>query len=311
MKHDRLILCGGASAPRGVRAERLNIDLWGRNPNVFLKIHNITDAVMKNPPAVLLDLLDLAAYLYAGDQCVPRGGTRSFDYGDRWDRRLRYVIPLRKPKAWDRAEVKEALAELLGWMTDDQFEFSFPKYEEAPKLPSYLEFDKDTPNPTGIEEVCLFSGGLDSLAGAVKEAVVDGRRVALVSHSPAPQLHKRQEQLLKALAEKCKPRKRPFFVHVWANKSSKLTKDTSQRIRSFLYASLGAVIAGVFKLNRIRFYENGPISLNLPICEQLVGARVTRVTHPQTLAGMSKLLGPTSPWKTPSCGRREPTRCLI
>ncbi len=290
MKHDRLILCGGASAPRGVRVERLNLDLWGRDPNVFLKIHNITDAVMKNPPAVLLDLLDVAAYVYAGDQCGPRGGTRSFDYGDRWDRRLRYVIPLRKPKTWERAEVKEALAELLGWMTDDQFEFSFPKYERAPRLQDYLEFDKNTPNPTGIEEVCLFSGGLDSLAGAVKEAVVDGRKIALVSHSPAPQLHRRQKQLLEALTAKCEPNNHPFFVHVWANKSSKLTKDTSQRIRSFLYASLGAVIASMMTLNRIRFYENGPISLNLPICEQLVGARVTRTTHPQTLAGMSTLL---------------------
>ncbi len=291
MKHDRLILCGGASAPRGVRAERLNLDLWGRNPNVFLKIRNITDAVMKNPPAVLLDLVDVAAYLYAGDQCVPRGGTRSFDYGDSWDRRLRYIIPLRKPKAWDRKEVKETLADVLGWMTDDQFDFSFPHLKDPPKLPSYLEFDRDTANPTGIEEVCLFSGGLDSLAGAVKEAVVDSRKVALVSHSSAPQLHKRQERLLEALTAKCKPDKHPFFVHVWANKSSKLTKDTSQRIRSFLYASMGAVIASMFKLKRIRFYENGPISLNLPICEQLVGARVTRTTHPQTLSGMSKLLG--------------------
>jgi len=289
MKHERLILCGGASAPRGVRAEPLKLDLWGGHPNVFLKIHNITDAVMKNPPAVLLDLLDMATYLYAGDQSVPRGGTRSFDYGDSWSRRLRYVIPLRKFKVWNRPAVKEALAELLAWMTDDEFEFSFPKYEKAPKLPSYLEFDKDTPNPTRIEEVCLFSGGLDSLAGAVKEAVVDGRKVALVAHSPAAILHHRQGQLVQALTTKCKPDRQPFFMHVWANKSSGLTKDTSQRIRSFLYASLGAVIAGLLKLNRTRFYENGPISLNLPICEQLVGAQGTRVTHPRTLAGMSKL----------------------
>ena len=290
MKHERLILCGGASAPRGAKTEKLNLDLWGRKPNVFLQIKNITDAVAKNPPPVLLDLVDVAAYLYAGDQCVPRGGTHSFDYGDGWERKLRYVIPLRKPNLWNRVKVKSALIDLLGWMTDDQFDFSFPQLKNPPNLPDYLDFDKDTLNPTGIEEVCLFSGGLDSLAGAVKETVVDGRKVALVAHSPAPQLHHRQEKLLEALTAKCKPRKHPFFVQVWANKSSKLTKDTSQRIRSFLYASLGAVIAKMMNLNRIRFYENGPISLNLPICEQLVGARVTRTTHPQTLAGMSKLL---------------------
>ena len=289
-RHDRLILCGGASSPTRKRVPQLALGIWGRNPNVFLKIRNITDAVSKNPPPVLLDLLDVAAYLYAGDQAVPRGGTASFDYGDRWDRQLHYVIPVRRPKVWSRPEVKEALSDTLGWMTDDRFEFSFPKYKDSPKLPDYLEFDKDTSNPSGIEEVCLFSGGLDSLGGAVKEAIVDQRKVALVSHSPAPQLHHRQKRLLEALTGKCQSDKHPFFVHVWANKKSYLTKDTSQRIRSFLYASMGAVIASILKLDRIRFYENGPVSLNLPICEQLVGARVTRTTHPKTLNGMSKLL---------------------
>ena len=290
-RHDRLILCGGVPGRRGIRAQRLRLDIWGRDPNVFLKIRNITDAMSRNPPPVLLDLLDVAAYLYAGDQAVPRGGTRSFDYGGRWDRRLRYVIPVRRPEVWDRADVKGALADTLGSMTDDRFEFWFPKYENPKKLPDYLEFDPNTPNPSGIEEVCLFSGGLDSLCGAVQEAVMDQRKVALVCHSPAPQLHSRQKRLLEVLNDKCQPDKRPFFVHVWANKASALTKDTSQRIRSFLYASLGAVVAGIFELDKIRFYENGPVSLNLPICEQLVGARVTRTTHPQTLAGMGKLIG--------------------
>lgn len=288
-RHDRLILCGGASSPTRAHVQRLGLDLWGKNRNVFLRIRNITDAVVKNPPPVLADILDVAAYLDAGDQAVPRGGTRSFDYGDRWDRRLRYVIPVRRPKLWSRPEVKEALGETLGWMTGDEFEFSFPKYGEAPRLPAYLEFDPDTPNPSEIEEVCLFPGGLDSLGGAVKEAVVDERKVALVSHSPAPQLHRRQERLLHVLAEKCQPQKEPLFVHVWANKASRLTRDRSQRVRSFLYAAMGTVIAGILKLDRIRFYENGPMSLHLPICEQLVGARGTRTTHPRTLGGIQKL----------------------
>lgn len=130
-RHHRLILCGGVSNPTRERIPCLKLDLWGNKPNVFLKLGNITDRVIKRPPAVLLDLLDVATYVYAGDQCVPRGGTGSMDYGDRWRRRLRYVIPVRNPGAWDRPEVKESLAETLGWMTDDEFEFRFPKLKNA------------------------------------------------------------------------------------------------------------------------------------------------------------------------------------
>lgn len=48
----------------------------------------------------------------------------------------------------------------------------------------YLDFRKDGVDSSGVEEVMLFSGGLDSFGGAVKE-IADGRRkVALVSHEP-------------------------------------------------------------------------------------------------------------------------------
>jgi hypothetical protein len=43
-------------------------------------------------------------------------------------------------------------------------------------------------------------------------------------------------------------------------------------------------------LNRLRFYENGVVSLNLPPSPQVVGARATRTTHPQVLSGYSDLL---------------------
>jgi hypothetical protein len=45
----------------------------------------------------------------------------------------------------------------------------------------------------------------------------------------------------------------------------------------------------MFKLSRIRFYENGIISFNLPISAQVVGARATRTTHPQVINGFAKI----------------------
>ena len=43
--------------------------------------------------------------------------------------------------------------------------------------------------------------------------------------------------------------------------------------------------ARLFRLDRITFFENGLVSLNLPPLAPVVGARATRVTHPQVLEG--------------------------
>ena len=39
----------------------------------------------------------------------------------------------------------------------------------------------------------------------------------------------------------------------------------------------------------LRFYENGVVSMNLPMSAQVVGTRATRTTHPRVLAGFEQL----------------------
>jgi hypothetical protein len=43
------------------------------------------------------------------------------------------------------------------------------------------------------DEVVLFSGGLDSLSGAIEELSTDGKRVALVSHRSSPKIYDHQK----------------------------------------------------------------------------------------------------------------------
>ena len=57
-----------------------------------------------------------------------------------------------------------------------------------------------------------------------------------------------------------------------------------------MFATIGATIAEMLKLDSVRFYENGVISLNLPVCAQVVGGKATRTTHPRVIAGFCKLL---------------------
>src|SRR5205823_6879193 len=80
-----------------------------------------------------------------------------------------------------------------------------------------------------------------------------------------------------------------LHVRVW--KDSDLNRNYTQRTRSFLYTAVGATVSRMLGLDALRFYENGVVSLNLPIAGQVVGTRATRTTHPRVLAGFQELVG--------------------
>ncbi|MGF2076143.1 hypothetical protein, partial [Enterococcus casseliflavus] len=76
-------------------------------------------------------------------------------------------------------------------------------------------------------EVVLFSGGLDSLGGAVREAVEERRRVLLVNHRSTTKPGPRQQGLVAGLRPFCAHA--PRLVPVRANKDSRLTRENTQR----------------------------------------------------------------------------------
>jgi hypothetical protein len=139
------------------------------------------------------------------------------------------------------------------------------------------------------DEVILFSGGLDSFAGTVEELVAFGKKVALVSHRSATKLVGAQNYLIQQLRSRFGA-DRILHVPVWANLKGGLASEPTHRTRSFLFAVLGAVAAQMLDRKRICFFENGVVSLNLPPIGQVVGARATRTTHPQALAGFRRML---------------------
>ena len=108
------------------------------------------------------------------------------------------------------------------------------------------------------------------------------RSVALVSHRSSPKIFGYQKQLITEL--KCLFPKRLMHFPVLLTRQEPLrVHEHTQRSRSFLYAALACVVAQLFGKTRIRFFENGVVSINLPISEQVVGARATRTTHPLVL----------------------------
>lgn len=290
MTRERLILCGSV-ADKELRSrdlQPLRLQLWGPDRNVRLKIADVRERLWRDLPERLLDLIDIATYVYTADQAIPRGGSGVEAFGEEWRRDLHFRIPVRCPEVWQSDPVHQALIETLSFLTEDRYAFTFERLHHTPQRQGYLDFGADAFGGQ-IEEVVLFSGGLDSLAGALQEAVLEHRQVLLVHHRSSPKLSRWHGRLLSKLQRKAR-RVTPMHVPVRINKKKALRGEYTQRSRSFLYMALGATLARMVGLQRLRFYENGVVSLNLPLLSEVVGARASRTTHPRVLQGYGRLL---------------------
>ncbi len=290
MDKTNLILCG-PDQPEIKRKDKykkivpLNTD--SPNNNVNLRIENISTRLAQNLTSLVKDLVEIGSYVYCADQSVSRGGSTWRQDGKDWRRNLQFDIPVRNPDLWNGQAVKDSLIELLSFISDDHYDFSFRKLTKEIPDNVYFEFDEGKPW-FDADEILLFSGGLDSLAGMIHEVIDNQKKVLLISHRPVAKISKRQVDLLQRFGDIQGKTDTHFHIPVWVNKDQELTKDTNQRTRSFLYASLAAGIAHLQGNNSIKFFENGIISINLPISPQLIGARASRSTHPKSLNLMSR-----------------------
>jgi hypothetical protein len=283
-----VVLCGEAAAGHDPSRNGV-LCLRNSDPgrNVHLVIDDISRSLSTAVPPQFADLVEVATYVYVADQSHTRGGNGVEDMGANWRRPLHFEMPVRRPDLWRRDDVQAALRDVLSFLSEDHYTFDFREYREPPAFTGYLRFS-ETEYAFQPESVVLFSGGLDSLAGAVQEVVVEGRPVLLVTHQASNKFINRMRTLRTMLDGRATGAK-PLQVSVSINKDERLNREYTQRSRSFLYASLGAAVARMSGLDEVRFYENGTVSLNLPISRQVVGAKATRTTHPRVLAGFGRL----------------------
>ena len=254
--------------------------------NLHLRIENISHALRAQIDDRTTDLVHLAAYVYAADQSVSRGGATDV-FGDAWRREIYLCVPVSDPDFWSDQDVVKDLTEVLNFATDDHWFFHFSKAEGHEEQ---LVFNLNTAElMQAPDSVVLFSGGADSLCAAVEEVTVHNRRPALVSHRPAPVTDSRQGALRSHL-QRYLPEWDFPHTSIWVNRMQKNPKDNAQRSRPFLFASLGAGVAESIGVKRVVLADNGVVSLNLPINDQIIGAKASRSTHPKFLDSMNKLL---------------------
>ena len=286
MPREFVIRCGAAPGERHAPRALLSLHIGDKVHTASLRIDRLARRLVADLPDRVIDLLEIAGYVYAADAAIPRGGPTDWQMGSNWRRRLTFKIPIREPDHWNGRDVRKSLVETLGFLTEDDYDFSFIPHQAPSAGDQYFRFQSE--KAFNADEALLFSGGLDSLSGALDELLSRRNRVALVSHHSSTKLQKVQADLVGDLRKQV-GEDRLLHIPVSMQLRAGSNRESTHRSRSFFFAALGIATASMFGLKRIRFYENGVVSLNLPIASQVVGSRATRSTHPQALDGFRHL----------------------
>jgi hypothetical protein len=267
--------------------ERLIFEIDGVRKGVSLKIRQHSRRLVESLPDRALDLIEIAALVYAVDAAISRGGLTDQQMGAKWHRRFVIEMPVFDFDIWTTPKVKNALEETLMFLSGDRFEFVFSKRDSGPaEQPKFFNYGPDS--AWSPDTVMMFSGGLDSFAGALEEIIDKKNKVALISHFSSSKIAPVQRFLERAMTVKLGPQKLMYFpMRVQLQRGT--NSEGTHRTRSFLFAALGVVTAITFGSDKVSFYENGVVSLNLPPVGNVLGTRATRTTHPQTLSKFSDL----------------------
>jgi len=234
------------------------------------------------PTAVSRDLLRLGASVYCTDKLVSRNTT-----ADLWTRQLSLQVPVSNPALWDAA--KPELVAALSFLSGDRWELDFVADTNEPPEADALGADCG---------VSLFSGGLDSLAGAIDQLEA-GRELVLVGHHDSGLTDKQQKLLGAALkdrygSERVELRRlylRPGGQRKGPARPLPASVENTTRSRSFLFFAAGVAVADALgDTVPLMVPENGFIGINVPLTAARAGSLCTRTTHPLFMHRVSNVL---------------------
>ncbi len=224
------------------------------------------------------DLLHVAAAVFAADRAVERGEREGYQ------RSVQLTVPV--VNIGRLLPLQGLIERVLRALSNDAWEVRF---QQAPG--DLSTFVPAQPQPG---RVLLFSGGLDSLAGAIAMSR-DGLACTLVSHVTHNQtVRTAQANLASRLGEVGLDFPRfSFFVSSKQTcaEGSRHDAEESQRTRSFVFLLLAAIVASRRGHEEIvMIAENGQMAIHLPLNGARLGGFSTHTAHPEVLGLMEEVI---------------------
>jgi 7-cyano-7-deazaguanine synthase in queuosine biosynthesis len=228
------------------------------------------------------DLLRLASYIYAADLAVKRRER------EQHIRSITLSVPVVNIHAFRR--VRAHVEDALTILSRDNWTLQF----------SSISGGQPAANrnwPAKQNSTLMFSGGLDSFAGAIQILEKDDD-ITLVSHATHNRTVKTaQTELADSVRAFSKKNVQHFQISIFGRNSGGLSfprddeREDTQRLRSFLFTSLAAVAARLSGSRRIVVMaENGQFAIHLPLSEARIGSFSTHTAHPKFLLQMQVVL---------------------
>ena len=246
-------------------------------------------------PLALADLLDVAAAAYLADRFAPRRHPGRKSSSVHQHRTIRIKLPVSDPELWSSHEVSALLVEALGFLTGDSWNFVFKPVESTTSsAASHDDYLFELP-PERPPKVMLYSGGLDSFAGAVHQLDDQEHFHVLMSGSTHNRMASGQRAQTRLLfAGRAEIGQHVVVSHRPVGKAADLPMENSQRSRGFFHVSLGAAAALLLGTHELSIYENGIGAINLPFDASQIGTETSRAVHPKFLWLMEGLLAQIS-----------------
>lgn len=231
-------------------------------------------------PAVATAFLYFSAIIYAIDRSI----SRKKHSIDGWSRELDVLIKIPRHEIFETK--KEEISQLLSFLTGDYWTLSF---QEEPNV--QLNKYKDCDYFNGIDQVNLFSGGLDSLIGAIDfMSQFPNKKLFLAAHYDSGMSGPRtdQERILEHFCSKYKGQYIVFPIKHSVRIISHLSSETTCRSRSLMFIAI-ALQTAEYSKTKIVIPENGSVSLNYPLSPSRRSSCSTRTTHPVVLHQINNL----------------------
>lgn len=221
------------------------------------------------------DLLNVASVIYASDLAVKR------EEREDYIRSITLTVPVVNCAAFN--SVKQGLADALRVLSCDNWSLEFIPAEGIP------EPNRRFTDAAGT--TLLFSGGLDSFAGAC-DLLKRKHEVHLVSHiTHNVPVANAQKSLVKVISKYYAQKISHVPILIFCRNHPDFPfptdsdREETQRTRSFLFVALAAVAARMNGSRRVLVMaENGQFAVHLPLTPARVGPFSTHTAHPEFLS---------------------------
>ena len=200
---------------------------------------------------------------------------------DGWTREIHLTVAVGDPEFWETQ--RGPLEAALRFLTADIWRLELVSGGVGPPRRS-----RHNRRQIGGDCVCLLSGGVDSLVGAI-DSVSGGRCPVLVSQISQGD-GERQRWFASTVGRELSHLQLSHAIRVPGK------AEASQRARSMVFLAYGVLAASVLRKHRrgdmvdLLIPENGFISLNIPLTPLRLGSLSTRTTHPFFIQSMQSIL---------------------